>query len=350
MTLGLSGAPRHAKRRRWPTGRNAVGVWVVLSQMAIVLCSLAGRYVSDLDVVNHFAPALLVVTIACSIAYAAVKAHRVAMALLACGLVWGARLAPDALAAARSEPAPASEVLTVIQFNASVRNVDPEASAAWVLSQRPDVIFLQEVGGEGEQVFRRLAQAYATPQPCLERARRCSSVVLTRHTLETGDRTGRRPLWLSGGYARIRTPQGPLLAIAFHTTWPLPGARHEAQTREAADVIGGFPKDDMIVAGDFNSTPWSHAVALQDRLFGLQRVTHALPSWPARFGEREFPLPVMPIDHVYVGANWRVVDVQRGPRLGSDHYPIIAHIARKPSWSLASELALAIKLCFGLQK
>ena len=41
------------------------------------------------------------------------------------------------------------------------------------------------------------------------------------------------------------------------------------------------PTDDVIVAGDFNSTPWSFSLRRQDRWFGLERRTRALPSWPA---------------------------------------------------------------------
>ena len=36
---------------------------------------------------------------------------------------------------------------------------------------------------------------------------------------------------------------------------------------------------------------------------------------------------VLPIDHVYAGPGWRTVSVQRGPKLGSDHYPVIVTLA-----------------------
>ena len=32
----------------------------------------------------------------------------------------------------------------------------------------------------------------------------------------------------------------------------------------------------------------------------------------------------MPLDHVYSGANWRLVNFRRGPRTGADHYPLEA--------------------------
>jgi endonuclease/exonuclease/phosphatase (EEP) superfamily protein YafD len=43
-------------------------------------------------------------------------------------------------------------------------------------------------------------------------------------------------------------------------------------------------------------------------------------SWPAT----RSPIPILPIDHLYAGPAWRTVNVERGPHLGSDHYPLVA--------------------------
>ena len=39
------------------------------------------------------------------------------------------------------------------------------------------------------------------------------------------------------------------------------------------------------------------------------------------------PFALLPIDHVYAGPGWRTVRAERGPRLGSDHYPVIVTLA-----------------------
>ena len=64
-------------------------------------------------------------------------------------------------------------------------------------------------------------------------------------------------------------------------------------------------------------------------MFGLERRTKALFSWPAYLGAK-VPFPFLPIDHVYAGKAWRTVSVKRGPRLGSDHYPVFVTLARVP--------------------
>nr|QQZ48664.1 hypothetical protein JKL49_14190 [Phenylobacterium glaciei] len=47
-------------------------------------------------------------------------------------------------------------------------------------------------------------------------------------------------------------------------------------------------------------------------MFGLERRTKALFSWPAYLGAK-VPFPFLPIDHVYAGKGWRTVSVKRGP-------------------------------------
>ncbi len=91
-----------------------------------------------------------------------------------------------------------------------------------------------------------------------------------------------------------------------------------------------------ILAGDFNAAPWSFALRRQDAALqnlGLARLTRALFTWPTpRF--RRFalpsPVPLLPIDHVYAGANWRAVSVTGGPPLGSDHFPVVVTVERRP--------------------
>ena len=48
---------------------------------------------------------------------------------------------------------------------------------------------------------------------------------------------------------------------------------------------------------------------------------------PAGMG---LPFALLPIDHVSAGPGWRTVRVERGPLLGSDHYPVIVTLAPLP--------------------
>jgi endonuclease/exonuclease/phosphatase (EEP) superfamily protein YafD len=81
----------------------------------------------------------------------------------------------------------------------------------------------------------------------------------------------------------------------------------------------------LLIAGDFNLTPWSeyfsdaleqsglHDAALG---FGLAR------SWPAQFA----PAGIR-IDHCLLSRHWRSQSTSIGPDLGSDHLPLVADVS-----------------------
>ena len=104
----------------------------------------------------------------------------------------------------------------------------------------------------------------------------------------------------------------------------------EQQRVQLARVLAQIPSERAIIAGDFNSTPWSFSRRRWDEAFGLIRRTRAVFTWPVP-GSESIALPALvpflPIDHVYAGSGWATVKVERGPRLGSDHYPVVVTLA-----------------------
>jgi len=95
-------------------------------------------------------------------------------------------------------------------------------------------------------------------------------------------------------------------------------------------MVSEHSKDRLIIVGDFNSTPWSFGRRRDDARLGVLRRTRNLFSWPAErvsHNKLPAPFPVLPIDHIYAGRGWATVSVRRGPRLGSDHYPVVAVLA-----------------------
>jgi endonuclease/exonuclease/phosphatase (EEP) superfamily protein YafD len=75
-----------------------------------------------------------------------------------------------------------------------------------------------------------------------------------------------------------------------------------------------------VLAGDFNTTPWAPGYrALLST--GLDDDGRTRTSWPAFL-----PFALIPIDHVLVSPQLQVISKRRGPRLGSDHYPIVVEL------------------------
>ena len=82
----------------------------------------------------------------------------------------------------------------------------------------------------------------------------------------------------------------------------------------------------IIVAGDFNMTPWTDQLKQFTRTTGLGRFNTFHYTWPMRW--RRYPLvPVAVIDNVFALREFTKIATIGGARQGSDHRPIIADIA-----------------------
>lgn len=298
------------------------------------LAAHGGRFSDRLDVAAHFAPLQLWMVLAGAGLALLTPRSRLRMAtiwLAAAGaplallLVWPELTRPETRA-----PTTAAADLKLIQFNIwGGRNRDLERTLDWLYAQDADVVVLQEVK---PRVVEALEQRGGWHMTC-ERRHRCQTLILSR----TAPQNTAVPDVDEGARvssARATLPLGGQLftVLAVHYTWPIPAGPQQAQGRRVAAMIGALPRDRLIVSGDFNSTPWSFSRRREDLAFGLERRTRMLFSWPAaaRSGLPAFPAPILPIDQVYAGAGWRTVSVERGPRLGSDHYPVIVRLALAP--------------------
>ncbi len=303
---------------------------------AFAMAALGGGFSDRLDVLTHFAPltaagALVATLLALLISRGG---SRLAAAALGSAAVAasGALIAPELIAAGRSEPAaPAgAERLRVLQFNVLRRNGDPAATAAVIRALSPDVVVLEEVNGAAAVIPDLLRIGYPHQVGCGD-PRPCGTRVLSRRApLASGglqaphDRDGS----VNAAWMTLPLRSGArTTVVGTHYTWPFPGGPQQAQMRALDVLVRRFPSDTLIVAGDMNSTPWSYTLRRQDRALGLERRTRALFSWPEASGR----LPLLPIDHLYAGSGWRTVAVGRGPRTASDHYPVVVDLAHAPS-------------------
>jgi len=118
----------------------------------------------------------------------------------------------------------------------------------------------------------------------------------------------------------------PVTVLGVHLHWPLGATNSRLRNEELAGIasFAAGMTGPLIVAGDFNVTPWSRhfRVALERSGLNDCAAGHGLaPSWPAQvppFGIR--------IDHCWTSKHWRSADVRLGPSLGSDHLPLIADL------------------------
>lgn len=301
-----------------------------LAALAPALASLFGGVSPRLDILSHAAP--IYVTVAGAAIFpgviSALMGKRgplvIASIALAASLVV---MAPEAFVAATTprREAVARDRLKVIQFNAlGGENRAAARAGAWLVSQDPDVVFLQEPGDAIEPLLRA-----GYHMAC----KGCGAAVLTkerplRYHFVAGREGGASAL----AAATLRDGLGEFTVVSVHRAWPSRIREYARQERDLARLAASEAKGRMIVGGDFNSTPWSYQRRREDSELGLVRRTVLLPTWPAaRISHNRLPspFPYLLIDHVYAGAGWATINVTAGPRLGSDHLPVIVTLARR---------------------
>jgi endonuclease/exonuclease/phosphatase family metal-dependent hydrolase len=85
----------------------------------------------------------------------------------------------------------------------------------------------------------------------------------------------------------------------------------------AAEMLG----EALVIAGDFNCTPFSPAYRVLRR--GMRSATRFARTWPS-------PAPIVPIDHIFYRGRLNVVSAgawTKGPaRRASDHLPVVAEL------------------------
>lgn len=291
-----------------------------------------GRWSPRLDVLTHFLPLIMGAAVI-TVLYAAFAEPLLAkLALVGFGgagvVLAGWLIAPEYLTLRAPEAAADTPgQLKVIQLNAWRGNRDVEGTVRWLLAQDADVIVLEEADVIGPLLkLRSTYHAGCDTCPVMIFSK-TKPVVIDIPAPQ--DRRQRPPI----AGVTLHDARGDFTVIATHYAWPVYGELQQSQGRGLARLLADFPSERLILAGDFNSTPWSFSRRREDAMFGLERRTRGLFTWPARDLPRRghgAPFPLLPIDHVYAGAGWRTVQVERGPRLGSDHYPVIVTLAPSP--------------------
>lgn len=127
-------------------------------------------------------------------------------------------------------------------------------------------------------------------------------------------------------HATVERPEGDLELVAVHLVSPGSPLRRRQRNRQLAmmaELLGPPrqpPAAPRLVLGDMNLTPFSPDFGALLDLTGLtdaRRPAGYLGTWPTWM-----PLLQIPIDHCLADPGLGMLQVRRGPRVGSDHYPL----------------------------
>jgi len=219
-------------------------------------------------------------------------------------------------------------MVKVMSINVNTANSQYEKVIQAVKSEEPDLLVLEEVS---EQWIKHLSEL-KTIYPYSKEYTLSDNFGIAFYTKYPPEKIS---VIFTGSpsvpyiKAEFKLPAN-FVFYGVHTLPPVSktGYKHRNKMLKMLSTeISGMKDRQVIIAGDFNLTPWSYffkkfladsGLKNSQSGFGIQ------PSWPVT--------PVLlriPIDHCFVSESINVVSRKLGNETGSDHFPLIVQVILK---------------------
>lgn len=339
-------------RISYTAGAVAVGAYLAGIALFFVLRLVIGDRHWAVSFLNNSAVYLLLPLLICFPLALALRIKPLWICALVLLLVCVAWIGPHYLP--RRPVRPVGPTIRIVTFNMSGGNQEKDRLTEWLPRTDADVIFLQEVPDSYvNQHFPQLRALYPyqyreeTPQ------RWWSNGVLSKYPIEAVTVLDPRETFASSRQRMEITVRGQTIALySIHLTYTLRDARirtsspliraisrFDDSTRNAEiDALLVEIEDEhgpFVVAGDFNMTPQAltygklpvrMADSFREAGYGLGG------TWPIseNSGFPAFIPPLMRIDYIWHSEHFRAIHAWVGPRLGSDHLPVLAVLELAP--------------------
>ncbi len=303
-------------------------VWALIAGLiALVLLTVAGFFGDAawwLDLWANFRAQYIVAAGVCAAAFAALARWKLATMAIVVMALNGWIVGPLQLTDGPIDTLAATPTLKIVTFNLQFSNDNYEAVREFFRSERPDIVVLQEVTERWAQELELLAVEF--PHRLVSAHPDWRGVaLLSRNPWEAADLIGDlNSTPVAAVNARFSVQGSAFSIIGFKTLPPTSQVWAAGRDRQLTEIgmLAARSAEPVILAGDFNATPWSRGYAALIRESRLSwDAGRYLPTWHVFFG----PLGIQ-IDHVLAGSPLRIGSKKSGPYLGSDHYPVVATI------------------------
>ncbi len=214
-----------------------------------------------------------------------------------------------------------NERLRIAAANVLRGNTDKQSVIDWVRREKVDVF----VAAEAALGWTAALAALRDELPHVAGHPSGDVLIFSRYEI-AGEA---RHLFPNVGYA-VAVEIAGLTVVGVHTASPEDG-NHSRACDELIGMVGALVQactGPVAVVGDFNATPWSAPIQNLIAETGLAFGPGArLGSFPAEWAGVKVPAWLgIPIDLVAAGKGARVAERRHGPRIGSDHWPVVAEI------------------------
>lgn len=206
--------------------------------------------------------------------------------------------------------------ITMMDFNLRFDNKHIDKVQDYMRKNRFDVVTLQEVNDKNRAKFEELKDQYPYQAYC-EFTGVGGEMILSKYpfTNQGNCLKGRGLLW-----REVVVDDTRFSLVALHLHWPYPYGQYEQVTTLSKELEQ--IKGPIVLAGDFNASPWSYSVERIAKASGSELISGVI--WTKKFDTPILPM-WLPIDHFLV-SGFYVEGIKVGDDLGSDHLPILMHL------------------------
>ena len=331
------------------------GTAILFAELTLILCLIAAgapllaSAIPPLSIFEHLLLQTLLGSACCFIVLLACRrwltaAVSGALALWCVVAIGSPLISFDETSANSANP----EKLKLISLNLWAGSPTQDATLRYLTLSQADVIGLVEVTPSWLAALQPLNKLYPFQIGCAQLSRDCDTLLLSKHPFArsyAGRLDSEAP---AVAWAEINWLGHNIIILETHLSWPfsaaapaqlntgdasaavdpLPGVPHLAQGQQAARLARYLAifSNDVVVMGDFNSTPWSRLQLAFAKAAGLRNWGHLALSWPSWA-----PMPFrLPIDQIFARGAIDIEQAARGPAVDSDHFPISVIVQRRP--------------------
>jgi endonuclease/exonuclease/phosphatase (EEP) superfamily protein YafD len=216
--------------------------------------------------------------------------------------------------------------LTLMHANVLASNSDYKRLIDLVRKEAPDVVFLQEITSSWVIALQELKDDY--PHMYAEpRVGNFGIAALSRLPFDSIRHVDSPPFGYPTIFAQVTVNDEQFNLVSSHPTIPLGRRLYEARNEQLQNIgeIVSMLQGKVVLLGDFNASLWCPRFKQLETTVQLRNARQGfgiLPTWPAFF-----PPAMIPIDHALVSKEISVLDIRTGPRIGSDHLPLIVTVS-----------------------
>lgn len=303
----------------------------VVSAAVLVLSSLRFFvHFYPIELLHHFQFQYFLASVVILMVLTALRHWR--MVILACAAfivsisavapMW---LKPQGVDASATTTQPTSTI-RILHANVLSSNKQHSLLLDLITQEKPDLVMLQEVNAQWLEALEPLANDY--PFTCIAtREDNFGIAVYSRMPLHDAVVRQFGSARLPSLVFQIQLDDALVDVIVSHPMPPSSAAAQSSRDEQLMQVASFAERraHRLIIVGDLNTTMWTASYHNLCEKLGLANAREGfgiLASWPAH-------LPAImriPIDHCLISDGFRVRDCRLGPKIGSDHLPLIVDL------------------------